>query len=124
LDVLFITHLESNNLVLGFLSGIIGAKIELKLGNKGVVVVGPDGDILGAWVDDGRFKPSESITSKVGDHAIDPLVILDRCRGVILEVEDALERKVQSYVRVLAIKSIGVPYSGLRLLVGGETLTV
>jgi hypothetical protein len=79
LDVLFLTHLESDNLILGFLSGIVCAKIELKLGNKGIIVVEPGGDILRIRIDNGRFKLSESITSKVGDHIIDLLVIPDEC---------------------------------------------
>jgi hypothetical protein len=46
LDVLFLAHLESNNLVLGLLLGILGAEIELKLGNEGGVVVEPGREIF------------------------------------------------------------------------------
>jgi hypothetical protein len=61
--MLFLAHPESDNLVLGLLSGIVGAEVELELGNEGVVVVEPDGDILGVQIDNGRFKPTKGITS-------------------------------------------------------------
>jgi hypothetical protein len=60
-DVLLLAHLEHDNLVLGLLSGIIGAEIELKLGNEGVVE--PGRDILGVRVNNRRFEPTKSITS-------------------------------------------------------------
>jgi hypothetical protein len=122
LDVLFLAHLESDNLVLGLLSGIVGAEVELKLGNEGIVVVEPGGDILGVWIDNGRFKPSKSITSKVGDHVIDLLVIPDECRRAILEIEDALEEESPEFVGVLAVEGVGIPNSGLRLIRGRSAL--
>jgi hypothetical protein len=124
LDVLFLAHPESDNLVLGFLSGIIGAEVELKLGNKGVVVVEPGGDILGVRIDNGRFKPSKSITSKVGDHIIDLLVIPNKSQRVILEIEDALEEESSEFVGVLAIEGVGILNSGLRLIRGRRSALI
>jgi hypothetical protein len=113
---LFLAHPESENLILGLLSGIVGAEVELKLGNEGVIVVKPGGDILGVRIDNGRFKPSKSITSKVGDHVIDLLMIPDECRKAILEIEDALEEESLEFVGVLAIEGVGIPNPGPRLI--------
>jgi hypothetical protein len=118
--VLFLAHPESDNLVLGLLSGILGAEVELKLGNESVVVVEPDRNILGVRVDNGRFKPTKGITSQIGDHIIDLLVIPDKCRGAILEVEDALEEKGAELLGILPIEGVRVPDSGPRLFRSGR----
>jgi hypothetical protein len=124
LDMLFLAHPKSDNLVLGFLLGIIGAEVELKLGNEGVIVVEPGGDTLGVRIDNGRFKPSKSITSKLGDHIIDLLVIPNECPRAILEIEDALEEESPEFVGILAVEGVGIPNSGPRLIRGRRSALI
>jgi hypothetical protein len=119
LDVLVGTHPQRDDLVLGILSGIESSKVELELRHESIIVVEPDGSIIGVRIDHRGFKPTESISCEVRDHVVDFLGITKERRWAVIEVEDALKKKGAEFLGVLSIKSLGIPNSGPSFIARG-----
>jgi hypothetical protein len=122
LDVLIGTHPKRDDLVFGILPGIESSKIELELRHESVIVVEPDGSIVGVRIDHGRFKPTESVSCEVGDHVVDFLGITKERQWAVVEVKDALKEKSTEFLGVLSIESLRILNAGPSFIARGALL--